>query len=228
MPPLLVVAGLAREAACLGEGVVPVLSGADVGVLRVTLAQHTRHHYAAVVSFGLAGGLDPNLRPGDVVAASTVVGEDGTTEAHPAFAETLLQNLNNAGLPAHAGAIAGVDAPVMNCRAKVALRARTGARAVDMESHLAAEFARARGLPFVALRAISDPAERSLPPLAARAVKPDGGIDLVLVLRELARAPRQLGDLMAAGRDSGAAFASLRRCGPMLVPLPSLVLAELG
>ena len=45
---------------------------------------------------------------------------------------------------------------------KAALRSETGAAAVDMESHIAAAYAAEAGLPFAALRVISDPATRAL------------------------------------------------------------------
>ncbi len=42
---------------------------------------------------------------------------------------------------------------------KAALHSETGAAAVDMESHIAAAYAAEAGLPFAALRVISDPAQ---------------------------------------------------------------------
>ena len=59
----------------------------------------------------------------------------------------------------------------------------TGAVAVDMESHIAAAYAAEAGLPFAALRVVSDPAGRALPALAMAAIKPNGDIDLRKVLR---------------------------------------------
>jgi hypothetical protein len=77
------------------------------------------------------------------------------------------------------------------------------------------------------VRAISDPAHRALPPLAAKALTPAGDICKKTVARELVRAPRQMGGLILAGLDSRAAFRSLGRCGPLLGPLLGLVLADL-
>ena len=61
---------------------------------------------------------------------------------------------------------------------KAALHSETGASAVDMESHIAAAYAAEAGLPFAAVRVISDPAHRALPALARAAIKPNGQIDL--------------------------------------------------
>jgi hopanoid-associated phosphorylase len=226
---MLVVTGMRREAECLpGDGVEILCSGADVGLLRAALGERAAKPYAAVVSFGLAGGLDPRLAPGDLIVASAVVSDGAAAETHRSLQRLLLDGLARAGVSARDGAVAGADAPVMSPCEKARLHHLTGAVIVDMESHLALDFAQKRGLPFAVLRAVCDPSERALPPLAAKAVKPDGGVDLALILRELAKNPAQLGGLIAAGRDSGRAFATLGRCGGLLGPLLRLVFAELG
>ena len=73
---------------------------------------------------------------------------------------------------------------------------------------MAAEFARRRNLPFAALRAISDPAARALPPLVAKAVTPDGDVDAMrCCARTRCASRRQMGGVIRAGLDSRAAFA---------------------
>ncbi len=223
--PVLVVTGLAREASSLGADVVPLISGADASALRRALAVKAKTPFSAVVSFGLAGGLDPSLSPGTMIVASGVVAGSERFECPLALAQVLVEGFCGAGAATRCGLVAGVEAPVMTAAAKAQLFRETGALAVDMESHLAAAFAKQRGLPFAVARVISDPARRALPPLAAKAVRPDGSVDVGLVLGEIAREPRQLAGLIAAGLDSGAAFGTLRRCGPLLGPLLRLALS---
>jgi adenosylhomocysteine nucleosidase len=226
--PILVVTGLSREAACLGgEGLIPLCSGADVGLLRAALVERAEAEFSAVVSFGLAGGLDPALRPGDTLVGAAATSGGECFDTPPALRKVLLDGFFGAGVAAREGIVAGVDAPVLTVAAKAALRAQSGAAAVDMESHIAGAFARRRGLPFAIVRAIGDPAARALPPLATKAVRPDGGVNVAGVLRELAREPAQLGDLIRAGLDARAAFATLSRCGGLIGPLLRLVLAGL-
>lgn len=226
--PILVVTGLAREAVCVaGHGLTTICSGADVAVLAAALESVAHKDFAAVVSFGLAGGLDPILRPGDVVVGAEAVAQRARIATHPQFARALLEGLIGAGGKTILGGVAGVDAPVLDAPAKALLRMETQALAVDMESHLAAAYAEKRGLPFAIVRIVSDPASRALPALAASAVKPDGGVDIARIMRELAREPLQIGDLIRAGLDARAAFASLRRCGRLLGPLLRLVLTAL-
>ena len=107
------------------------------------------------------------------------------------------------------GAIAGSDAMVVDAVGKAALHIATGALAVDMESHVAAAFAAVHKLPFAALRVISDGADRALPKAAQAGMKPDGGMDVLAVLKALARDPRQLPALIRTGLEAEVAFRQL-------------------
>lgn len=224
---VLVITGLAREAACLkGQGLTAICSGANVATLRAALERLAETEFSCVVSFGLAGGLDHGLRPGDVVIGTNAVAEKASFAAHSRLVSILSEGLACVAKKTKVGSVAGVDAPAMHPLAKAALREKTDAVAVDMESHLAAEFAERRGIPFVAVRVVSDPASRALPPLAAHAVSADGSINFAFVLRELRRRPTQIRELIRAGLDARAAFASLGRCGSLLGPLLGLVLSD--
>jgi adenosylhomocysteine nucleosidase len=208
---ILVVSGLAAEARiAAGDGIVTLAGGGDSVSLARQLRALERTTLAGVVSFGVAGALDPTLRPGDIVAATSIVTADdtyGVSDHHRARWAPSLALSRGTVLE---GPIAGVDAPVLGPDAKAALRAQTGAAAVDMESHVAAAFAHENGLPFSALRIISDGANRVLPPVAGQAMRADGGIDLPAVLASLARQPRQLPALFGTAMDAATAFIALR------------------
>jgi hypothetical protein len=106
---------------------------------------------------------------------------------------------------------------------KRAAHARTGALAVDMESHVAARVARRFGLRFAAARVISDAAGRDLPAAVEVGMTPDGGMALGAVLAALARDPAQLGPLVRTGLEVEAAFRALRRARRLLGPGLGLV-----
>jgi len=211
---LLVVTGLARESQiAAGPGVSRIVcSGSDPDRLRSELSGIDDGELRAVLSFGIAGGLDPSLRPGDVVIASSVVAETGVWKVQPKILAAITDQVRSHGVTAANGAVVGVEEPILVPASKAALRRETQAVAVDMESHVGAAYAASRGLPFAAIRVISDPAERALPPLAKNALKPDGRIDLPAVMAGVARAPFQVGMLIRAGEDAARAFAGLRRC----------------
>jgi hypothetical protein len=125
------------------------------------------------------------------------------------------------------GVLAGVEQVIAATACKAALRSETGAAAVDMESHIAAAYAAEAGLPFAALRVISDPASRALPALAMSAIKPNGDIDLRKVLRGVARNPTTLRALVSTGIDFNRALRSLRGCRSFLLGGEDLAAANL-
>ena len=162
---------------------------------------------SGIISFGTAGGLAPDLEPGDWIVAEAIVTGARRWEADIAWSARLLDRLPHA---THA-VVASFDVPVAGASDKRALHERTGAAAVDMESHVAARVAAAHGLPFVACRVIIDPAHRTLPPAALVAMRPDGGVNLAALLRSLAARPGQLPALLRLALDARAARAALFR-----------------
>lgn len=222
-PSLLVITGLQREASVAsGTGVMTLCSGGKPDVLRERLAAYARTsdqgRIRGVLSFGLAGGLASHLRSGDVVISTTVEAGGFHRRTHEVWHERVAAALGTR-LPVHRGAIAGRNIVLMKSSEKVSLHKETGALAVDMESHIAADYAHDHGLPFAAIRAISDPCTRNLPPIAMDALTPDGKVAIGKVIRGILRDTGQLPALIAAGLDSERAFASLRRCRRLLGPL---------
>lgn len=224
--PVLAITGLARERRmAAGEGVEAVGAGGNPRRLRQLLEARVPPGCRAVVSFGIAGGLDPSLKPGDIVVGTGVVSDEGRRAADLDLSAALLNALTGVGPRVIPADLAGVDAAVLAVDGKTELRAATGAAAVDMESHVAASFAGRHGLPFAALRVICDPAGQALPAFAAEALTADGEPDIAAVFFAFARGRARLGDLMRLARDSNAAFAALGRCrarlGPGLgIPVP--------
>jgi hypothetical protein len=111
-----------------------------------------------------------------------------------------------------------MDAPVADPLDKQLLHAQTGAAAVDMESHIAARIAAARQVPFVAFRAIIDPADKRLPPAALKGLRADGTADVLEVFRSVIQQPSQLPALVRTALDARIARAALRRGRRMLGP----------
>ncbi len=218
LPALLVITGLQREAAIsAGTGVVTVCSGGKQDVLKHRLDAQ-RPPLGGVLSFGLAGGLAPDLKPGDIVVASHVLHGDERHVADQRWHDAIVRALDNE-LRLKRGSIHASATVVTQAAGKGALHAQTGAIAIDMESHLAAAYAARHRLPFAAIRAIGDSASRNLPELAGDALRDDGSVDILKVLRGLAGNPGQMPALVSAGIDSGRAFSSLRRVRRLLGPL---------
>lgn len=215
--PVLAVTGMKREARLAsGPGIVTIGAGGNPGRLRALLLERAEPGCRAVISIGIAGGLDPALAPGDVVVATGIVVADRRFETHPEIVAAHAAALMSLPGRVVRADLAGVEAAALSPRAKSALRRSTGAAAVDMESHVAAAYAERHGLPFAAIRVVCDPSDRALPAFVAQALTPDGDVDVLAVLRALARGSATVGGLVSLARDSGAAFRSLRGCCALL------------
>jgi hopanoid-associated phosphorylase len=214
-PIIVAVCGLSREARLVGgERIFAVAGGGDAARLESRLEVTIRAGGRALISIGLAGALAPDLQPGDLVVADAVVAGAERIVTDPVWTTRLA-----AALPKRRwGDVLGSDAPITDPADKRALNRRTHALAVDMESHVTARVARRHGLPFAVLRAICDPADRAVPEVAARAITPDGGTDVLAVIRGILGEPALVPPLFRLARDSGAAFAALRRARLVLGP----------
>jgi hopanoid-associated phosphorylase len=226
--PILIVTGLIQEARiAAGPGMTVICSSSDPQQLRALLTVFDPTTIRGVISFGVAGGLDPSLRSGDVVVATEVMAGDGRWLAGLSLNDELISGIALGSRRVVRGGLAGVEEVVVARARKAALRSHTGAAAVDMESHIAAAYATEAGLPFAAVRVISDPADRSLPALAQSAIKPNGDIDLRSILRGVVRNPRTLSALVSMGIDFNRALRSLRGCRGFLLGGDGFLAADL-
>jgi nucleoside phosphorylase len=250
-PAIGVVAGMRAEARSLRG---PSMASAAVACVggsaaraRTAVAGMVAAGARGIVSFGLAGGLDPILRPGDLVLGDAVVLPEAgliaadsdwchrwLARAHADAAASvaalrtafpapgLLRRGEGLALPGDlrlfVGRIAGSDSAVATPDAKRRLSVLTGAIAVDMESHGVAAAAQAAGVPFLVLRAVADPAERPVPPLAMAGLGADGRLRPWPVLAALARRPGTVPALLRLAGDTRRGLFALRRVAALVPP----------
>jgi adenosylhomocysteine nucleosidase len=206
--PLGIVVGLAAEARIarllgpveIGGG---LPEGAEAAAERLVSDGAT-----ALLSFGLAGGLDPNLRPGDLVVPVVVL-DDG--RRYPTD-EALCRAMGGAT----AGELYAAPRIVADVDEKRRLSEATQASAVDLESGAVGRVARRHGLPFAVVRAICDPATRGLPPAALVALDARGAIGLLRVIGSILAHPLQMGALISLAFDAAAARRALVRAAKEL------------
>ncbi len=218
-----VITGLAQEADCLdvfpAAGRPPVGIAAARPVKAAALAgEMISSGCKALLSFGIAGGLSVDLKAGDVVIASSVVGPQGQTfEASKPWLERVSEILGEEeGVTV--AAIAGSDKVVATSEAKRALAEETGAPAVDMESHAVAAAAGDAGIPFLVIRAVADPAGRTIPAWLMGNISEAGTPRYGEIIAGLAMHPWDLPGLIQLKKDSDRALASLRRVAGRLGP----------
>jgi nucleoside phosphorylase len=144
-----------------------------------------------LVSFGLAGSLG-ELRVGDVLDATRVVDETGTT---------LWEGPGLGVRGAHGGVVLGGDVLVADATERERLREASGADAIDMESGALARSGRLAGV----VRAISDDAG-SLVEGVDSTVHADGRTNVAGLLRWVAT---RRGDAFRAMRDALTALHAL-------------------
>ncbi len=214
---------MAAEARCLprpgaGDALEVVCSGGDSARAGAGAERLVAHGSRALLSFGVAGGLDPAMRPGALVVAETVIAPDGRKwRTDPGWRAALVAALAPIG-PVGGGTLAGSDRVLASAAEKRRLFEATAAAAVDMESHAVARVAAASGVPFAVLRAVADPAERALPRTALGALDADGRLRGWRVVVSLATRPWETPGLIALALDARRAFAALRR-GAAAAPL---------
>jgi adenosylhomocysteine nucleosidase len=201
----------ARIAAGPGVHVVCRDAAADLaGPLNEAIKRGCR----SIISFGVAGGLAPHLRAGDWIVASSVIDSGKRKPTDAAWSHKLLKAIPGAGF----AAVAGVDAPVSDPAIKRDWHSRTGAVAVDMESHIVARLAGTHSLAFAAIRVIVDPAHRMVPAAALAGMRSDGKTDPSAVLRALMAAPYEALGLMRVAADAFFARNALQRGRCLLGP----------
>ena len=209
-PFVVVATGLDFEARLAhAEGATKVCCGRGTQ-MAVALATAVGPGCRGIISFGIAGGLDPQLRPGAVIVASSVIGANGVKGALPT-SEGWSQGLLGACAHPVQAPILGVDAAVTEPSDKMRLFMQTGAAALDMESHIAASVAVSQGLPFAALRVIADSAQQRIPQAALAGMREDGSTDAMGVLRALMQTPGDLFDLPGVAFNAYVAKAALAR-----------------
>jgi adenosylhomocysteine nucleosidase len=130
--PVLIVTGLVQEARiAAGPGMTVICSSSDPQQLRALLTVVDPSSIRGVISFGVAGGLDPELKSGDVVVATEVMDGDTRWLAGLALNEELIANVALGRRRVVRGGLAGVEQVIAARAKKAALWLQTGAAAVD-------------------------------------------------------------------------------------------------
>ena len=159
-----------------------------------------------VLTCGFAGGLNPDLKIGDVVfeiPSRISRGNEAQTE------------IGNKMEPPHVGCYdkliaAGAKPAKFFCADRIAttiaekkaLREQTGADAVEMESAAIHAVCAERGIPCATVRVISDTANEDLPLDFNRLSKPDKSLDFGKLFLAISKSTGKIGPLMELRRKT--------------------------
>jgi adenosylhomocysteine nucleosidase len=170
---------------------------------------------SALMTFGMAGGLDPTLEAGSVVLPRELISEAGTRWL---ASRSWRERVAAAVSPLHAvtegnllTSVRAIDTPA----GKTAAFRATGAAAVDMESAAVAEIAGKHNLPFIAVRVIVDTAADKLPRAVVNASRA-GKVHIGRLVAGLVVAPGEIVALIRLAQRYRIAIRSLRAIGPHL------------
>lgn len=144
-----------------------------------------------VLTCGFAGGLNPELKIGDVI-----------------FDQPATCNLQLATCARRAKFFCA-DRIATTVAEKKALREQTGADAVEMESAAIHAVCAEQGIACVTVRVISDPAHEDLPLDFNALAKPDKSLDFGKLAWAIARSPGKIGALMALQKKTSFAAKQL-------------------
>jgi adenosylhomocysteine nucleosidase len=198
-------AALFRKMAADKPGVAIIVTG--VGrknaekSLREFLATHSPE---LVLTCGFAGGLNPDLKLGEVVFEMP----NWTDELHKSPPGFEVRDLQSSSLREKMIA-AGAKPVKFLCAEKIAttvaekkkLRDETGADAVEMESEVIHAVCRERGIPCATVRVISDTANEDLPLDFNQLSKPDSSLDYGKLALTVLKAPAKIVALLRLQRQ---------------------------
>jgi adenosylhomocysteine nucleosidase len=221
-----IVAALKAEARTLGplpNGQLLAISGMGAQAAARAAEALVAAGAQGLLSFGLAGALDPQLGAGALVLAHRVVdGAGGVHTTYGPWRERLAAQA--ASLSEACGVVGGgllsVAQPLTTVEAKSQARASSGAAAVDMESFAIAEVAARMGVKFAVARVVIDRAADALPRSVIRATGAFGDVSLARLVAGLVGAPADLPALLRLPQRYRAALRALRALGQLDLGVP--------
>jgi adenosylhomocysteine nucleosidase len=193
----------------LREGVMLCVSG--VGPRRAGQASRRllEKGATALLSWGSAGGLSPELSPGSLMLPKIIIAPDRSVyHADPPWHKNLCNRLKGR-VEFHTGPLAESETVVQTPAEKATLFQQTGAVGVDMESAAVAAVAQEARVPFVAVRAVADSTDVALPSSALNAWDEFGRLNFLRLIRGIAARPNEFLPLIRLARDYRAAQRTL-------------------
>lgn len=197
-----------------GQDVAMVATGIGIAPARATArrALEVLPQPRMVISTGVAGGLTPQLRAGDLVIADRflIESEDGGLQSisvAPRPVQLAGDALLRAGLSAAAGPMLTARRVLSSAAYKREAHTRSGALAVDMESAAIAQEMASCGAPFLCVRAIIDAVSDELP--GAELAAPTGEVSMRKAAAFFLSNPSALRQVPTVVRNMGRATAAI-------------------
>jgi adenosylhomocysteine nucleosidase len=207
-----------RSASNHGTEMVCICSGMGYAKAFAAVSQLIDEGATILGAVGVAGGLHPALKSGDLIIADQVFtaealhGQSGwrTSRRCRRLFQGMLTQKNDW---VFTGSIATAFKPVLTSAAKRALNHVTGALAVDMESSALACRSLQTGRPFFVVRAVCDTAARDVSADLFHCMDANGRMRPLYILSKLLERPLFAMELIGMQKSFAAALSTLKRCG---------------
>ncbi len=162
-----------------------VFAGVGAQCARMAGARLLDNGATALLSWGLAAGLDRALPSGSLLLPRAIIDAQLREHAvHQRWHREFCTRLNDRFV-VHTAPLAESMLLLSTPAQKRALKQCSTAIAADMESAALASLARAAGVPFMAVRAVSDTALTRVPPWVSDAIDDAGHLAVAQVIRQM-------------------------------------------
>lgn len=207
---------------CSGIQFLCVRSGIGAENASVAAGWLVDHGVAALAVLGVSGGLDPELRAGDLMIPKIVIqaeqgGNRGKRVIGGSIADPLCNLLMSEGITVHRGVLLTDANPALTPREKSTLSIKYGAQAVDMESASVFRVAHDQNLPFLVIRSICDTATTDIPVKLYQFLNPKGSLCWRRILTAVLLHPLLIHRIVFMGGDFFRALISLKSAWQLLL-----------
>ncbi len=166
----------------------------------------------ALVSWGVAGALDPSLKAGDLLIADSVIISDKNFQTSSDWLVNIKNYFLNISLNPVIAPIASIDAMSITNNDKTLLHNNTGALAVDMESAAIADISSKHNLDFIVIRAIADEIDTPIPEVVTKYTNALGQPDFIPFVISCLKNPRQIKELIKLAKCYNKSIKTLKHC----------------
>ena len=169
----------------------------------------------AILSFGVCGGIAPSAQIGQAFICNTLVTPTKSYQADVAWRKRLFAATRYYECHWYSSGDFNTANTIVQ---RAELFATTDCIVIDDETYAVAEFAEQRGIPFQALRTVSDGAQDDLPPAVVNALNINGTDNIWNVIASVASDPAQIPDLIKTAIEAKKSFDELETAAIQVGP----------
>ena len=163
-----------------------------------------------LISWGVAGGLNPTHKCGDLIVSNRCVSEKGQEIFYRGnTAKDYIRRLETV-VPATSGKVTTVFKAVTSAQRKKSLFQQTKADIVDMESHSIAKVAQANSIEFILVKAVIDEASDDVPNAFLECADEFGKPKLTKTFSVIWKQPGSISSLLKLGMKYRQSLKTLR------------------